>query len=69
MVHFEIDDAEPVNSGDPDSPRELVGAGIANAVARFSPRSRVRVDQQVEIAVASENLHFFDAETHKAIWS
>jgi multiple sugar transport system ATP-binding protein len=69
MVHFEIDDAEPVNSGDPDSPQELVGAGIANAVARFSPRSRVRVDQQVEIAVASENLHFFDAGSHKAIWS
>ena len=42
---------------------------MANAVARFSPKSRVRVDDDVEITVASENLHFFDAETHKAIWT
>jgi multiple sugar transport system ATP-binding protein len=67
MVHLEIDDANRVNSGDPDAPQELVGHGVANAVARFSPRSRVRVDDQVEITVASENLHFFDATTHNAI--
>jgi len=66
MVHLEID-ATRVNSGDPDAPQELVGHGVANAVARFSPRSRVRVDDQVEITVASENLHFFDATTHNAI--
>jgi multiple sugar transport system ATP-binding protein len=69
VVHFEIADAERVNSGDPDAPQELLGAGVANAVARFSPRSRVRVDQDVEISVASENLHFFDATNHQAIWS
>ncbi len=69
MVHFELDDAKRVNSGDPDAPQELVGGGVANAVARFSPRSRVRVDQDVEISVASENLHFFDATNHQAIWS
>ena len=69
MVHFELADAERVNSGDPDAPQELLGAGVANAVARFSPRSRVRVDQDVEISVASENLHFFDATNHQAIWS
>ena len=69
MVHFEIADAQRVNSGDPDAPQELVGGGVANAVARFSPRSRVRVDEQVEISVASENLHFFDATNHQAIWS
>jgi multiple sugar transport system ATP-binding protein len=68
MVHLEVD-ATRVNSGDPDAPQELVGGGVANAVARFSPRSRVRVDEQVEIGVASENLHFFDATNHKAIWS
>jgi multiple sugar transport system ATP-binding protein len=67
MVHFEIDDATLVRSGDPDAPHEQVGGGIANAVARFSPRSRVRVDDRVEISVASENLHFFDAATHEAI--
>jgi multiple sugar transport system ATP-binding protein len=69
MVHFELDDTTRVNSGDPDAPEELLGAGVANAVARFSPRSDVHVDQDVEIAVASENLHFFDASDHKAIWS
>jgi multiple sugar transport system ATP-binding protein len=69
MVHFELGDAERVNSGDPDSPEELLGEGVANAVARFSPKSRVRVDDHVEISVASENLHFFDAKTHNAIWS
>ena len=69
MVHFELGDAKPVDSGDPDAPQELVGENLANAVARFSPRSRVRVADQVEIVVASENLHFFDATTHEAIWS
>jgi multiple sugar transport system ATP-binding protein len=68
VVHLEID-AKRVNSGDPDAPQDLVGGGVANAVARFSPRSRVRVDQEVEIIVATENLHFFDATTHQAIWS
>jgi multiple sugar transport system ATP-binding protein len=68
MVHLEID-AKRVNSGDPDAPQDLLGEGVANAVARFSPRSRVRVDQDVEISVATENLHFFDATTHQAIWS
>jgi len=69
MVHLEIDDANRVNSGDPDAPQELVGHGVANAVARFSPRSRVRVDEPVEIVVAAENLHFFDATTQNSIWS
>jgi multiple sugar transport system ATP-binding protein len=69
MVHFELDDAQRVNSGDPDAPQDLVGGGVANAVARFSPRSHVRVDQKVEIVVATENFHFFDATNHQAIWS
>ena len=69
VVHFEIDDANRVNSGDPDAHQEPIGEGVANAVARFSPRSRVRVDDQIEIVVASENLHFFDATTQNSIWS
>jgi multiple sugar transport system ATP-binding protein len=69
MVHLELGGAQRVNSGDPDAPQELVGAGAANAVARFSPRSRARVDEEVDITVACENLHFFDATTHQAIWS
>jgi multiple sugar transport system ATP-binding protein len=67
MVHLSID-GKRVNSGDPDAAEEL-GEGIANAVARFSPRSRVRVDEDVAITVATENMHFFDADTHKDISS
>jgi multiple sugar transport system ATP-binding protein len=69
MVHMELDEAKRVNSGDPDAPEELLGEGVANAVARFSPKSRVHVDEDVEVVVASENIHFFDAQTHEAIWS
>jgi len=65
MVHIETD-AKRVDSGDPDAPEETIEGG-ANGVARFSPHSRVRVDEDIEIVVASENLHFFDADTHRAI--
>jgi len=65
MVHLSID-AKRVKSGDPDAHEEF-GDGDANAVARFSPRSRVRVDDEMEITVTTENLHFFDARTHEAI--
>jgi multiple sugar transport system ATP-binding protein len=66
MVHFAID-AKNVNSGDPDAPEQELGEGVANAVARFSPRSRVRPDESIEVSVATENVHFFDAETHERI--
>jgi multiple sugar transport system ATP-binding protein len=68
MVHLAID-AKTVNSGDPDAPQELVGEGISNAVARFHARSRVALDEEVEVVVSSENIHFFDAQTHEAIWN
>jgi len=68
MVHMAID-AKTVDSGDPDAPDELPGEGSANLIARFSPRSRVRVDDDIDVVVASERLHFFDAQSHEAIWS
>jgi multiple sugar transport system ATP-binding protein len=68
MVHFSID-ARLVDSGDPDAPEVSEIEGVANAVARFSPRSRVHVDDVVEIAVTVENLHFFDAKSYEAIRS
>ena len=67
MVHFALDAAR-VDSGDPDSAQESVVIGTTNAVGRFHPRSRVRIGQTIEVAVAVENLHFFDHETHRAIW-
>jgi multiple sugar transport system ATP-binding protein len=67
MVHMSID-AATVNSGDPDAPQELPGEGASNAVARFSPRAKCVIDSDIDVVVASENMHFFDAQTHKAIW-
>lgn len=65
MVHFDVD-ARTVDSGDPDAADEKTGA--SNAVGRFSPRSKVRIREALTIAVSTENMHFFDAETHLAIW-
>lgn len=65
MVHFDID-APNVDAGDPDVVEE--SESKSNAVGRFHPRSKVRMRDDVTIAVATENMHFFDAETHLAIW-
>jgi len=65
MVHFNVD-ARTVDSGDPDAVEEAPGA--SNAVGRFNPRSRVRMREDVTVAVATERMHFFDPETHLAIW-
>jgi multiple sugar transport system ATP-binding protein len=62
MVHFELD-APTVDSGDPDAVEETA----ADAVGRFNPRSRVRAGEIVEIAVTTENLHFFDPQTRLTI--
>jgi multiple sugar transport system ATP-binding protein len=64
MVHFTLD-AHRVDSGDPDAADE---SGTTNAVGRFNPRSRLRMGDQATIAVSTENLHFFDADTREAIW-
>jgi multiple sugar transport system ATP-binding protein len=66
MVHVEID-AVTVDSGDPDALEDAGVLGAANAVARFSPHSQVQVDDDIEIVVAVQGLHFFDPETHLAI--
>ena len=66
MVHFSID-AKTVNSGDPDAPEQELGEGVANAIARFNPRSTVKPDEPVEVSVSTENIHFFDAESHERI--
>jgi multiple sugar transport system ATP-binding protein len=66
MVHFRVD-ATTVDSGDPDAVEEQ--GTSANAVGRFHPRSRVQPGETADVAVAIENLHFFDAESRLAIWS
>jgi multiple sugar transport system ATP-binding protein len=79
MVHFSVD-AEPALTEDV---RELAqDAGTAEAtvqqsekdgrgtlmVGRFSPRSRVREGEELEVAVDTRSLHFFDAETGLAVY-
>jgi multiple sugar transport system ATP-binding protein len=66
MVHFQLE-AQTVDSGDPDAVEE---AGVtANTVGRFHPRSRARIGETIDIAVSTENMHFFDPDTNLAIWS
>ncbi|MEO7398809.1 MAG: sn-glycerol-3-phosphate ABC transporter ATP-binding protein UgpC [Ilumatobacteraceae bacterium] len=67
MVHFGLD-ASTVDSGDPDAPEEPAGDRLANAVGRFNPKSRVKMRDDIEVAVSTENMHFFDADTSAAIW-
>jgi multiple sugar transport system ATP-binding protein len=67
MVHFRIE-APTVDSGDPDAVEEREGLDVANAVGRFNPRSSVRMGDRVEVAISSENMHFFDADTRQALW-
>jgi multiple sugar transport system ATP-binding protein len=66
MVHFDLN-APTVDSGDPDAVDEAEGA--SNAVGRFNPRSGVRMREDVKVAVATENMHFFDMDTRESIWS
>ncbi len=68
MVHFRLD-APTVDSGDPDVVEDKEGVDTSNAVGRFNPRSSVKIGDTMEIAVSSENMHFFDAETRQAIWA
>jgi len=65
MVHFDID-ARTVVAGDPDAVKE--SEVRANAIGRFSPRSRVRMRGRITVAVATENMHYFDPTTHLAVW-
>jgi multiple sugar transport system ATP-binding protein len=68
MVHFRIN-ATTVDSGDPDAAQESTSDTAANAVGRFNPRSRARMGEDIDIAVAIENVHFFDATTRESIWT
>jgi multiple sugar transport system ATP-binding protein len=73
VVHFPVD-APRVVTEDTKALEEdahVDDVPVAHAgnmwVASFSPRSRVRHGDQVEIAIDQERLHFFDPETGLAI--
>ncbi|PUA82947.1 ABC transporter ATP-binding protein [Nocardioides currus] len=73
VVHFPVEAARVVTEDtralEEDAGTEDVPATHAGNtwVASFSPRSRVRPGDTVEIAIDPERLHFFDTETGLAI--
>ncbi len=79
IAHYTID-ARPVVSEETKELAAELGedavAGLersasdqrAAVVSRFDPRSRVRTGDEVEVAVDTDRLHFFDPETALAVW-
>jgi multiple sugar transport system ATP-binding protein len=51
-----------------DLPSFQSGEARAEGVARISPRSDFRAGSRVTMVVRTEQLHFFDPDTGKAIW-
>jgi multiple sugar transport system ATP-binding protein len=79
MVHFTIEARQAMtedvrelaqDAGDERAVQQANDAGIPKStlVGRFAPRSRVRADQAVEVAVDTRALHFFDPETGLGIY-
>src|SRR4051794_1796375 len=79
MVHFSVDATHAVTEdvhelqadiGEDRAPGSAIGAaeGSAILVGRFSPRSRVAQGDQIEVAVDTRTLHFFDPETALGIY-
>ncbi|MGH3715379.1 MAG: ABC transporter ATP-binding protein [Micromonosporaceae bacterium] len=74
LVHYGLD-AQPVVTEDTKELARDVGADEVLAptaetvmVARFNPRSAVRVGQPVTVAVDTERLHVFDLATGESLW-
>jgi multiple sugar transport system ATP-binding protein len=71
-VHFALD-AEPFAimdrefEGDDAQARPVDLAGQSIYVGRFSPRARVRMGDEIDIAVDTSRAHFFDPATGLAI--
>jgi len=77
LVHFSVAAPAVVPDDTRELDRDAGTAGLAAAgtappgaalVARVNPRSRIRIGDQVEIAVDVDRLHVFDLETSTAIW-
>lgn len=66
MVHFTID-ANAAATGDPDAVEEVGTGSGASFVARFNPRSTVRLGDHIEVAVDAERIHFFDHNSGLAL--
>jgi multiple sugar transport system ATP-binding protein len=75
LVHFAVDSAQVVTEDTKELARDA-GADVlaapetarTNVVARFSPRTRVRVGDRVTVHVDTARLHYFDPGTGVSIW-
>jgi multiple sugar transport system ATP-binding protein len=77
MVHFTIKARHAITEdvrelaqdvGDERAVSQLAESDTATLVGRFGARSRVRPGQDVEVAVDTRSLHFFDPETGLGIY-
>jgi multiple sugar transport system ATP-binding protein len=66
LVHFGID-ARAARVQSSDSLQDLKVGETSRVVARFSPKSQVRLGAPVDVAVDTNRLYFFDPETGAAI--
>ena len=72
VVHFGVDAAKVTPEGldkTSESDEDVFGieAGLTPFVASFSPRSRVRSGDTIEVTVDTRRLHFFDLATGLSI--
>jgi len=73
MVHFDLDArralTDDVRELAADAGQELPEASHeSTVVARFNARSRVHIDDEIDVAVDTTELHFFDPETGLGIY-
>jgi multiple sugar transport system ATP-binding protein len=78
LIHFSVD-APPAftadvkelaeDVGDADRAEAHAGESTAVIVGRFGARSRVRPGEQVDVAVDTRQLHFFDVDTGLGIYA
>ena len=76
VVHFTFP-GERVETADTKLIEKEAGGGEIHVgpelgvtwVASFAPRSRVRMGDEIEVAVDVERIHYFDPETSLAIWT
>jgi multiple sugar transport system ATP-binding protein len=77
MVHFEADAKQAVTEetrelardiGDEDAAIRAAEQGRATVVGRFGARSSVQEGEEIEAAVDTSSLHFFDPETGLGIY-
>ncbi|MGH3730106.1 MAG: ABC transporter ATP-binding protein [Micromonosporaceae bacterium] len=74
LVHFGLD-VQPVVTEDTKELARDAGDDAGrhrgqqtDLVARFNPRSQVRVARQISVAVDTERLHVFDLATGQSVW-